>query len=145
MRNTFLQFHNTSIYDSNNYHGPKWVKADQLSQVLASDFERTIKFDYKSGKVDKILVPSKSSLFVENIKKAMINTLQMTLKSDQAFYTLQEVQINQFYPCLQAKKRGTLTVFLIFYFFFPHARWVHRELAGPLTFWTSLCPTKGSK
>lgn len=140
--NIFLQFHNTSIYEFNDYSGTEWIRADQLSQDLASEFEKTIKFDYKYGKVDNIRVLATSSVFVNNIKKAMVNILHLTLK-DQDRYSLQEVQINHFYPCLQATKRGTLPVFFDQIIF--HTRWVHRELAWPLTCCLSLRQIKTSK
>lgn len=125
----------------NGYPGTKWLRADRLSEELAPEFEKTIKFEYRNGKVDQIKVPANSSLFVHNIKKAMVNTLQLTLKSDQDIYFLQEVQSNRSCPCLQAN--GAATVFLTELCF--HTRWVHRELARPLTCWTGLCPTKGSE
>lgn len=104
-----FQFHNTAILESLGYTQDHWIRADRLSAKLAPEFEKTIKFEYKNGNVDKFAVPANSSLFSNNIKKSVASILQMTLK-DKMVYYMQEVHADHFYPCLQAKRRVMLTV-----------------------------------
>lgn len=88
-----------------------FTKADQLLAGLAAEFKKSIKFEYRNGSIGRIIAALHSSPFVLNIQKSIANIFQLTIK-DLPQYSLQEVLINHFHQCLQAKRRGTFAVFL---------------------------------
>lgn len=98
---------------SQGTHLDNLTKADLLLADLAAEFQRSIKFEYRNGSIGRITAAFLSTPFVLNIQKSIANIFQLTIKQSSSMYMLQEVLINHFHQCVQAKRPGTFTVFLI--------------------------------
>lgn len=98
---------------SQGNHLDNLTKADPLLADLAAEFQKSIKFEYRNGSIGRITAAFLSTPFVLNIQKSIANIFQLTIKKSLNTYVLQEVLINHFHQCVQAKRPGTFTVFLI--------------------------------
>ncbi|MGH0139050.1 UNVERIFIED_CONTAM: hypothetical protein FKN15_070977 [Acipenser sinensis] len=64
--------------------------AEKLSQALASQLQKPIKFEYSNGRVGNIYCPAEVSETVINIQRGILNMLQINIKKTQNVYELQE-------------------------------------------------------
>ncbi|RXN00829.1 Vitellogenin [Acipenser ruthenus] len=64
--------------------------AEKLSQALASQLQKPIKFEYSNGRVGNIYSPAEVSETVINIQRGILNMLQINIKKTQNVYELQE-------------------------------------------------------
>nr|BDQ29910.1 vitellogenin2 beta [Scyliorhinus torazame] len=70
-----------------------FVSARRLTQKLAPELMKPVKFEYNKGQVGKIQAPADLLEDILNIHRGILNIFQITMKKSQNFYGLQEVGI----------------------------------------------------
>ncbi|XP_078075129.1 vitellogenin-like isoform X2 [Mustelus asterias] len=70
-----------------------FISARRLSQKLAPELMKPVKFEYSKGRVGKIHAPAHLQEEVLNIHRGILNIFQITMKKSQNFYGLQEAGI----------------------------------------------------
>uniref|UniRef100_A0A4W3HS18 Vitellogenin domain-containing protein n=1 Tax=Callorhinchus milii TaxID=7868 RepID=A0A4W3HS18_CALMI len=67
--------------------------ANKLTQRLAADLTKPVKFEYSNGRVGNINAPKGLPENILNIHRGILNMLQITMKNTQNVYELQELGI----------------------------------------------------
>ncbi|KAG2461597.1 VIT protein, partial [Polypterus senegalus] len=90
-RTFMLRIINPEIQEYNGVW-PKatFYPATKLTQALARQLTEPIKFEYSNGRVGNIYAPADVSDTVVNIQRGILNMLQVTIRSTQNVYELQE-------------------------------------------------------
>uniref|UniRef100_UPI00398F8981 vitellogenin-like n=1 Tax=Pristiophorus japonicus TaxID=55135 RepID=UPI00398F8981 len=70
-----------------------FTSAHKLTQKLAPELTKPVKFEYNNGRVGNIYAPPNLPEDVLNIHKGILNIFQITMKKSQNFYELQEAGI----------------------------------------------------
>ncbi|XP_067892712.1 vitellogenin-like [Heterodontus francisci] len=70
-----------------------FTSARKLSQKLAAELIKPVKFEYSNGRVGNIYAPADLLEDVLNIHRGILNIFQITMKKSQNFYVLQEAGI----------------------------------------------------
>ncbi|XP_048457519.1 vitellogenin-like [Rhincodon typus] len=70
-----------------------FISAHKLTQKLASELTKPVKFEYNKGRVGNIQAPADLLEDVLNIHRGILNIFQITTKKSQNFYALQEAGI----------------------------------------------------
>lgn len=71
---------------------PPFVPAAKLLRVLRLQLSQPVRFEYEHGRVGRLFLPTGVSETLINIHCGILTMFQMTLKSTQSVYQLQEVR-----------------------------------------------------
>ncbi|CAH2308327.1 LOC100037071, partial, partial [Pelobates cultripes] len=132
-----------------------FIRSAKLSQVIADQVSKPIKFEYRNGRLGDIHAPDMISELVLNIIRGILNMLQITMKSTQNAYDVQESGIGgvcQTRYVIHANKKGDLmnvvkstdfnsylnkvskSLGVAFVELCPSCREMHRNLRGSATY-----------
>ncbi|XP_068616270.1 vitellogenin-1-like [Brachionichthys hirsutus] len=67
-----------------------FIRAENLTKSMASQFAAPIKFEYVNGVVGKIFAPEKISKMVLNMHRGILNVFQLNINKTDSVYELQE-------------------------------------------------------
>ncbi|KAJ1171299.1 hypothetical protein NDU88_003162 [Pleurodeles waltl] len=71
-----------------------FTRSSKLTQALAAQLSKPVKFEYSHGRVGAMYAPETVSETVLNIYRGIVNMLQVTIKKTQNVYDLQEIVKN---------------------------------------------------
>ncbi|XP_059841192.1 vitellogenin-like [Hypanus sabinus] len=91
-----------------------FTSAHKLTQRLAAEITKPVRFKYSNGQVGNILAPANLPEDILNIYRGILNIFQITIKKSQNFYELQEAGIEGVcltnYIIQENKKANRITV-----------------------------------
>ncbi|XP_043554544.1 vitellogenin-like isoform X2 [Chiloscyllium plagiosum] len=91
-----------------------FIPSHKLTQKLAPELTKPVKFEYSNGRVGNIQAPADLLEDVLNIHRGILNIFQITMKKSQNFYGLQEAGIEGVcltnYIIQENKKANRITV-----------------------------------
>ncbi|XP_069795479.1 vitellogenin-like [Narcine bancroftii] len=89
-----LQIENPRIQELNGiWPKDQFISARKLTERLAPQLTKPVKFGYNNGRVGTIYAPASLPENLLNIHRGIINSFQITIKKSQNFYDLQEAGI----------------------------------------------------
>ncbi|XP_051869121.1 vitellogenin-like [Pristis pectinata] len=91
-----------------------FTSAHKLTQRLAAELTKPVKFEYSNGQVGNIFAPANLPEDILNIHRGILNIFQITIKKSQNFYELQEAGIEGVcltnYIIQENKKANRITI-----------------------------------